>query len=68
MAYLMMTLRGHNHITCLLGNLIKSGCASHATTVNVDIFAQLNFCASSPRRHFRVDKFSRIGQLTLSVL
>ena len=29
-------------------------------TVNVDIFAQLNFRASSPMRHFRVDTFSRI--------
>ena len=40
----------------------------HFTTVNVDIFAQVNFRASSARRHFRVDKFSGIGQLTLSAL
>ena len=37
-------------------------------TVNVDIFAQLNFRASSPRCHFRVDKFSRILQLILFAL
>ena len=29
-------------------------------TVNVDIFAQLNFRAASPWLHFRVDKFSHI--------
>ena len=34
-------------------------------TVNVDVFAQLNFRASSPRCHFRVEKFSRILQLIL---
>ena len=29
-------------------------------TVNIDIFAQLNFRASSPMRHIRAVKFSRI--------
>ena len=35
---------------------------------NVDIFVQLNFRAPSPRRHFRVDIFSRICQLALFAL
>ena len=34
--------------------------ASFLNTVNVYIFALLNFRASGPRWHFGVDKFSRI--------
>ena len=37
-------------------------------TVNVDIFAQLNFRASSPMEYIRVFLFSRICQLVLFVL
>ena len=37
-------------------------------TVNVDIFAQLNFRASSPMRHICAVKFSRIYCLFLFVL
>ena len=37
-------------------------------TVNVHIFAQLNFRASSIRRHIRAAKFSRIYQLILFVI
>ena len=42
--------------------------ANKGITVNVDIFVQLNFRASSPRCHFRVDIFSRICQLALFAL
>ena len=38
------------------------------STMNVDIFALLNFHASSPRRHIRVVIFSRSYQLFLFVL
>ena len=41
---------------------------SNGNTVNVHIFAQLNFRASGIRRHIRAAKFSRTYQLTLSVL
>ena len=39
-----------------------------SSTVNVDIFAQLNFRASSPLRQIRAVKFSRICCLFLFVL
>ena len=39
--------------------------ADHFSTVNVDIFAQLNFRASSPMEHIRVFQFSRTYQLIL---
>ena len=34
-------------------------------TVNVDIFAQLNYLASSPRRHIRKVRFLHTNQLIL---
>ena len=37
-------------------------------TVNVDIFAQLNFRAASLLWYSRVDKFSRIKQVILFAL
>ena len=43
----------------------NSALTSLLTTVNVDIFAQLNFRASSPRCYFHMEKFSRIMQLIL---
>ena len=53
--------------------LIPVSAANHQTsclydTVNVDIFAQQNFRASSPMRHIRAVKFSRICCLFLFVL
>ena len=42
--------------------------SSNIITVNVDIFVQLNFHASSPRRHIRVILISHTYHLILFVL
>ena len=46
----------------------SSGGNMYLSTVNVDIFVQLNFRASSPMTHNRAVKFSRICCLFVFVL